>query len=518
MRLLRQAFKRRSRQVSVPAPTRGWNTADPLASMDPLYAPILINWYPREGELELRGGSNNWATGLGATVRSLFSYAPESGSQKFYGATNAGIYDCTAGGAVGAAVIAVTDGDFSVVNFTNSAGNHFIQCFNGVDTIKQYNGAAWSSISGAITGVTTSDLIQGWVFKRRIWSVKKNTASIGYLPVDSIAGAWSEFPLGSLLKRGGRIVAGTSWTIDGGDGADDLMAVISSEGEVLVYQGTNPDSASSFSLIGSYYVGKPLSKHCFQKLGGDVAVLTQRGVFPLSAALSSADISASTAMSRKIAPTWAQFALARGFVSGWQAAVFPTKEALMVNCPSPESGDPTQFVVNLTTGAWTSFREWSAQSVASFGDELYYGDASGNVVHCWASDVHADKGSDIVAQGEQAYSYFQMQGLLKQIKLLRALLLYDSGVEVQTGIGVDFQAPDHFSVSPRDVTNISAVWDVSLWDISYWLPQSYRDRSWRHVAHRPGYALAFVLQIATKYANVSWSGTDFVLEAGSGLG
>jgi hypothetical protein len=420
-------------------------------------------------------------------------------------------------GAVGAAAIAVTDGDFSVVNFTNSAGNHFLQCYNGVDSIKQYDGTTWSSVTAAITGVTSSDLIQAWIFKRRIWSVKKDSSDVGYLPIDSIAGEWSEFPLGSLLRRGGRIVAGTSWTIDGGDGADDLMAVISSEGEVLIYQGTNPDSASSFGLVGTYFMGKPLSKHCFQKLGGDVAVVTQRGVFPLRSALESADITGTAAMSKKIAPTWTQIALARGFVSGWQPTVFSPKEAMLINCPNPGNGEPSQFVVNLTTNAWTSFTNWNAQSIFAFGNDLYYGDSVGNIVRCWIPDLHSDAFGDINCQVQQAYNTFGSTQMLKHLKLMRMLLQYDSGVEVQLGIGVDYQSPSHFSIVPRSGTFAPAAWDVSLWDVSYWQQQAFRDRGWRAPGHRPGYALSVVLQTATKYANLTWSGSDFVVEVGAGL-
>ena len=49
--------------VPIPAPVGGWNAIDPLANMDPKYAPILINWVPRTSWIELRAGYNAWVSG-----------------------------------------------------------------------------------------------------------------------------------------------------------------------------------------------------------------------------------------------------------------------------------------------------------------------------------------------------------------------------------------------------------------------------------------------------------------------
>ena len=45
-----------SRSALIAAPVKGWNTRDAIAEMDELYAPVLENWFPRQGQCELRGG------------------------------------------------------------------------------------------------------------------------------------------------------------------------------------------------------------------------------------------------------------------------------------------------------------------------------------------------------------------------------------------------------------------------------------------------------------------------------
>ena len=54
--------------MPIPAPVGGWDAINPLANMDPKYAPILINWVPpRTGWIELRARLYNaWVQGLGA--------------------------------------------------------------------------------------------------------------------------------------------------------------------------------------------------------------------------------------------------------------------------------------------------------------------------------------------------------------------------------------------------------------------------------------------------------------------
>src|SRR5215469_9784230 len=82
---------------AVPVPTDGWDALSPLASMDPKRAPILQNWVPRPGWVELRGGYNIWAT-TGATfttgqpIESLIIYRA-LGSEKMFAGVGGKIFD-----------------------------------------------------------------------------------------------------------------------------------------------------------------------------------------------------------------------------------------------------------------------------------------------------------------------------------------------------------------------------------------------------------------------------------------
>jgi hypothetical protein len=73
-----------------------------------------------------------------------------------------------------------------------------------------------------------------------------------------------------------------NWNIDGGLGADDYAAFLSSQGEVALYKGTDPASSTTWALQGVYWLGSPIGRRCFVQYGSDVAVISQDGLLPLS--------------------------------------------------------------------------------------------------------------------------------------------------------------------------------------------------------------------------------------------
>ena len=102
----RQALRTNNRRVqqaiskSLPAPTGGWNTRDPLANMKPEYAVILDNWIPRAGYVELRKGDRVWCNNAPAPVESLMVYRGDAtGGDQVYAVSDGDIYDAMAASA-----------------------------------------------------------------------------------------------------------------------------------------------------------------------------------------------------------------------------------------------------------------------------------------------------------------------------------------------------------------------------------------------------------------------------------
>lgn len=498
---------------SLPAPTGGWNTTSALTNMPPRDCVEIVNFWPQVATVDLREGSVAHKTGFANPVLTLMPYL--GATQKLWAATDAGIYDATTAGAVGAAAMVVTEGVYSHTNFTNAGGTYLV-AVNGVDTLKLYDGAAWASITGAsvpaITGVTTSDLSVVEVFKRRLWFAKKNTLDVYYLPVDAIAGALALLPLAGYYKLGGYIVEIATWTVDGGDGIEDYIVFISSEGEAVVFQGFDPTLSSDFRMVGSFFIGKPVGPRCTDKYGGDLVVFTQAGVALMSQLLQSATLGRNEALSMKIQKAFADAAFAYQFSTGWQIINYPDRNALLVNLPAG-AGLQKQYVMNTITKAWTAFEGWTANCFAQLGTSLYYGGAD-EVVQCWTGTN--DKDVAITGYVQQAYNNFRIAGN-KHIQLTRLNIATSGRTQIQASYRTDF-GPELANSQTLLGEGGGTLWDSAVWDSSAWGGSiSELQTLWIHIDNKPGYFLSLRLRAQSSDATFTWTATDLILKSGGAL-
>jgi hypothetical protein len=234
------------------------------------------------------------------------------------------------------------------------------------------------SSSITITGVTTSTLTQVWLHKTRLFFVERNSLSAWYLPAASIGGAASELDLGAIFKKGGFLSFGASWSLDSGAGLDDVCVFVTTNGEIAVYEGDDPSDANNWRLAGVYEISRPLNKHSFFKAGGDLAILTEDGIIPVSEAL------------RKDRAALQAVAISFPIEDAWKDAVanatsdFPItptlwqSQALLLIGVSGAGG--VAYVANARTGAWARYTGWDVRCSAVANDGLYFGRNDGKVM------------------------------------------------------------------------------------------------------------------------------------------
>lgn len=500
---------------SAPAPLGGWNTRDSIANMSPTDAVILDNWYPFATSVDLRKGSDTWATGFSTRVETLLSYASPTVKQLF-GADSTGIYNVTTTGAIGAAATSLTLGYCQYVNFSTAAGA-FLLSVNGLDKLKLYDGTTWTDIDAvsapAITGLATTSIININSFKNRIWFIQKDSLDIWYLPVASIAGAATKFPLGGLFTRGGYLMSMATWTIDGGSGVDDFAVFATSEGEIAVYQGTDPASPTTWALTGVYFIGEPIGRRCFTKYGGDLLYLCKQGLFPLSKALQTASIDRTTALSDKINSAFSSAASDFGSNIGWQAVVFPSPNMVLVNIPAYIGTASYQYVMNSMNQSWCRFLDWNASCFFVWNSRLFYG-TENSVVEAWTGT--SDDGNFITGTALTAYSYLGAVGTNKHFKLIRPMLQVSSSYDLYIGVDIDFEDSLDYTVVSSS-TGGGSLWDVAVWDVSMWSSGATISKYWNSLTVNDGYAVAAKIQIRTSLSTISWASTDFMYEQGAGL-
>lgn len=499
--------------------------------MPPADAVTMENWFPEAHEIRIRPGCISFATssnaGLGNAAGTLIPYNGPSGSQLFLGlgGPSPGIFRTT--GATLTLAASTTDGNFSFANFTTPGGS-FLYAANGVDSLQLYNGVNWQAVTGvsptAITGVPTSELNFVIPMKKRLWFCRNNSMSVWYLPVDAIAGALVEFPMGTVFKRGGRVVAMGSWSVDGGDGVDDHSIFVTSEGEIAVYSGSDPASAATWTLVGLFYVGEPLGKNCLTQFGGDLLYLCRYGLFPLSKSLTSATIDRKTAITNKIDVAFNQAVADFGSYPGWQTVVFPGGPLVLVNIPiDPNNNLFMQFVMNTLTGAWCKFLNWNSFSWVVLGNELYFygkvaaalGGYTGlGVNKAWIGS--SDVGQPIVARCQQAFNYFGLRGRQKLLELVRPILSTSANLPIQLGLDTDFVVSDFTNFSVIGPTS-GSVWGAGVWGTAIWGAGTQVQRNWTTIFSREFYAAALRLQVVSASGTVRWTATDFVFRKGGVL-
>lgn len=508
---------------SFPAPTLGWVANGNLALPQPGGAAFLENWFPTATGAVVRRGSALYAT-LGdgiLPVRSLFTYS-NGNQEELFGATTEAIYNITTisspdnwslvtendeaieadtGDTFGQnstegldVMTGLAGGEWSVVQFA-TAGGTFLRGVNGKDTPFVYDGSTWATtpaITG--TGLDPKNLSNVWAFKNRLFFIEKESLNAWYLPVDSIAGAATKLPMGGVFSLGGSLAFGASWSRDAGDGLNAMCVFITTEGEVAVFQGSDPGSASTWSQVGVYRVGKPLGPKAFIQAGGDLVIATDIGFVPLSQALQKDYAALSpSAVSAPIEVEWNAAVRLRSSAA-WHCAVWSAGQMVVVALPTINEQPARMFVANSRTGAWAPFTEWDGTCLVVFKGRLFFGSQGGRVVE--ANVTGLDEGEPYTATYVPLFDQLGVTGL-KTAAMARAVLKAGATVRERLSMQTDYEIdlpppPDAAPVA------VSDVWGGMIWGEGMWGAQTAAkvQQFWRSV-YGMGDAMAPAIQITS---------------------
>ncbi len=482
---------------SVPASVGGWDTLSPLASMEPDHAVVLDNWIPRPGYLEVRKGSQSFSSisgGSTTSINTLMAYnAPNTTNSMFFAVAGTTIYNVTAGSTASAtSVTTLGSSQCQYVNHSNNAGNHFLIMVNGTDTEQIYNGSTWSNLS--VTGFTAGSAVNVATHKGRLWFAVNNSTTAYYLPVGAISGAATNFELGPFFPMGGYLQAIGTWTIDTKQTVDEYIAFISSRGEVVVYEGTDPSSSSTWSEVGTYRVGAPIGRRCFTKIAGNLFLICVDGLIPMTEMLST-DRAADNRVSpfAQIMDTVRSSAKLYQANFGWQFTSYPRGQLGILNVPTSQNSVSLQYVINTLTGAPCRFLGMNANTWEIFNDAAYFGGNDGNV-YLFDTDS-ADGSTPITATVQTAFNYFGKRGIRKKFNSVRPLLTTDHTITPGLGINVDYDNSG-IATTPSIGGVANALWDSAVWDTAIWPNPSSHVIQWQTVAGE-GFAASIIMTATT---------------------
>ena len=499
--------------VTVAAPIGGWNARDALGAMDPLDAVTLQNFWPGTNSVILRNGYTKHATGLPAEVQTLMAYSSGT-SNKLFAVSDGKIYDATNTGAVGAAAVSgLTNSKFQYVNITTPAAS-YLMAVNGADKLRTFDGTNWHTDGDGspydITNVDTATVANITLFKNRIWLTTNDTLKVWYLPVNSIGGAAVALDMTSIFQLGGYIMAGMTWTLDAGYGVDDYLVFITSNGEALVWRLTDPTTPTGISQIGLYKIGAPIGRRCYTKFGGDLLVITQDGVVPMSGSLQSSRLDPRVSITNKIQYAMSSAISTYGANFGWQLLYYPKENQLILNVPISE-GTQQQYVMNNITKSWCNFTGWAANCWELHIDDPYFG-GDGYVAKAWNGNT--DDTSNIDGFSLQSFQSYGT-ALQKQCKMIRYHLQTNGTPSVFGNVNVDYNLADE-SAQLNFSTSIYGLWDSGLWDFAIWGAGLVPSADWQG-ATNIGYTFAPLIKTATQGIQLQWVATDLVFEGGGVL-
>lgn len=489
----------------IPIPVGGWDSISPISAMDPKFAVGIDNWVVRPGYIELRGGYNHWAQGLGTQpVETLMVYRAPTGSETMFACANNTVYNVSTYGVPSIGQSSRLNNRCQYVNFTPGGSVvSYLLFVNGQDNYTAYNGSAFSS--PVITGISASSFINIAIHKRRLWFIPVNSTSAYYLATDAIAGAATQFDLAPLLNLGGYLMAMGTWTVDGGVGPDDMAVFVSSKGQCVIYKGTDPSNSNAWALVGVFDLPPPIGRRCLVKLGSDLGIITLQGLIPISQALPFDPSSVrSVSTTNRIQNSMLTSALLYNQQFGWEAKQFPGQSLLVLNIPQQANSTQVQYVMNTLTGAWFSFSGWNANTFEIFNNSLYFGGNSGQVAlaYCGATDL----ASAIIADVKCAFNYFDDPGRIKNISMVKPLIICDGLITPTLSIDVDF-ADNSVSAPVTVVTPSGAVWDTSIWDTATWSTGASTVNNWLSV-NAVGTALALRTKVNITTAAGGGSNTN----------
>ena len=494
----------------LPPPVGGWNARDSLAAMPPTDAVLLVNWIPDHGYLSSRGGSSVHASGLGGPVESLIEHDAGDGSSNLLAAANGKLFTAETGTEVEIGTGYANDRWQPV----HHAGRTIL-C-NGEDDTLSWDGSSLAAITVS-NGPTDSPpgppngavFIGCNSFKGRVFYWEDDAQSVWYCEAGAYQGTLQEYPLGRVIKKGGKLVMMVTYTVDAGDGVNDLAVFVMSTGETVVYQGDDPESVNAWTLVGNFYLGKPIGIRSHEQLGKNTVLLTQDAYVDIAAAIQNRRINEENSLSAKIIKATEQAARDYGSNFGWSVVFYANANLMIVNVPITEYNVPTgsaaesiQHVMNTNNGTWTKFEGWNAVSMTVYGGNLYYGDDSGNII--LANAGFSDQGVQIELDALPAYGFDGDPATMTQVTGCRVITQFSQPNYIAVDGYADYEERS-LQPTPVPPEQSAAEWDAEDWDSAYWGGDDARARlSVYKNCHRMGFATTVRIRMMSKEQRIIW--------------
>jgi hypothetical protein len=505
--------------LPIPAPVGGLNARDSLAAMSPGDASVLTNLFPYADRVETRAGISLLSTNtliqsdVTEGFTALASWSGGAAAPTLFGIYTWGdilvgfpkqvriylVNQSTGALTVSRNIVTPGSGDTAAhgewTQFGSASGTEYLIIAatirtGGVNTFspQAYDGSSWSTLS--ITGVG-SDTLGVHSHQNRLWFYcdPAKPLSAYYLPTGAVSGTVSEFNIAPFATKGGAIIAMRTWTVDGGTGGtDDIAVFFTTQGQAIAYRGTDPASLSTWSLVGVFDLGVPAAynpngfvgkisdaytqarlKDSFaMKYGADLLFLMQSGLTSATRVLQGTAEGPDYTLSAKIrslitqaSADWITASSNNSDMPAMKMLYAPALRQFLISVPKSSvlrviSADV--YAMNTESGAWAKFTGWNVGDMICIGSTVYITDGHLKI-YKYDGTATSDAGTAITFECRQAYNYFNSPDN-KLVTLMQPMLRATGNFSLTVKADTDFNAG---TISSYTSYTIGSTQNVQPW-------------------------------------------------------
>lgn len=343
----------------------------------------------------------------------------------------------------------------------------------------------WSWVP-VITGVDPANFAAVAVWKSKVWFVQKDTSTAWWMPTNQIFGTATQQDFGGKMRVGGPLANLYEWSYDAGGGLDSLLVGISTAGDVVIYQGTDPASIATFALFGSWSVGGvPYGRHVATDFGGEMLVMSLTGIAQMSKLVvgAPATVGSGTVFETdKIAPLFNLDAQSYAGNHGWQIGQSPGDNVLLCLVPANGNGATAKVYAMSRSkpGSWSIYRDVPMLSLGAWQGTAYFGTPDGRVgkISGYADGVGYGNANSFSSIDWSTLSGFTDGGSMaqKQIQMIQPMLeAQESNPPLNAQAKYNLDISECAAPQVTTTSTASNAWDSAKWDSATWGGGAYNE-------------------------------------------
>jgi hypothetical protein len=159
----------------------------------------------------------------------------------------------------------------------------------------------------------------------------------------------ASFSLEGIVQKGGQIIKLTGISKSGADKINSYLVIITTEGEIVLYDGTDPTDTTGQKWIvaGRFEIPPPINRFCFVEMEGDLIVVTRNGLVSLKRVIFGQSSQITENLEYRLLSLFSQYMFTLPSFSQFISLYYhPRNRLLMLNIPTQLPIEFSQIVVS----------------------------------------------------------------------------------------------------------------------------------------------------------------------------